>query len=50
MIIMPANIPHSVNAVAKFKMLLTMMRHKEVLELICLWIKQRTELSMQEVL
>ena len=30
MIIMPANIPHSVNAVAKFKMLLTMIRHKEV--------------------
>jgi quercetin dioxygenase-like cupin family protein len=29
MIIMPANIPHSVNAVAKFKMLLTMIRHKE---------------------
>ena len=31
MIIMPANIPHSVDAVAKFKMLLTMIRHKEVL-------------------
>ena len=31
MIIMPANIPHSVNAVEKFKMLLTMIRHKEVL-------------------
>ena len=30
MIIMPANIPHSVDAVAKFKMLLTMIRHKEV--------------------
>jgi quercetin dioxygenase-like cupin family protein len=30
MIIMPANIPHSVNAVAQFKMLLTMIRHKEV--------------------
>jgi quercetin dioxygenase-like cupin family protein len=29
MIIMPANIPHSVNAVEKFKMLLTMIRHKE---------------------
>jgi quercetin dioxygenase-like cupin family protein len=29
MIIMPANVPHSVNAVAKFKMLLTMIRHKE---------------------
>lgn len=29
MIIMPANVPHSVNAVEKFKMLLTMIRHKE---------------------
>jgi quercetin dioxygenase-like cupin family protein len=29
MIIMPANIPHSVNAAQKFKMLLTMIRHKE---------------------
>ena len=29
MIIMPANIPHSVEAVEKFKMLLTMIRHKE---------------------
>ena len=30
MIIMPANVPHSVNAVEKFKMLLTMIRHKEI--------------------
>lgn len=29
MIIMPANIPHAVNAVEKFKMLLTMIRHKD---------------------
>jgi quercetin dioxygenase-like cupin family protein len=29
MIIMPANVPHSVKAVQKFKMLLTMIRHKE---------------------
>jgi quercetin dioxygenase-like cupin family protein len=29
MIIMPANIPHSVNAIERFKMLLTMIRHKD---------------------
>jgi quercetin dioxygenase-like cupin family protein len=29
MIIMPANVPHAVNAIEKFKMLLTMIRHKE---------------------
>ena len=29
MIIMPANVPHAVNATAQFKMLLTMIRHKE---------------------